>query len=367
MISTRARGRGESCAVVQSNALTFSDQRKRRFDELGVTVSLDADSPRHGSRSDQDFDSHAMVMPSASSLQQASLFVARGYRHDAFAPCPLLSVKCMFNGSALYRADRAWFAVNEPGYLILNDQQPYEIHIASPTRVESFIVYFPRGWAEEVLKALTSHPDKLLDEPERHPQRSAHFFERFTPHDELVSPVLATLRHAHKSGPLPQLWLEQKLRDLLARMLQAEDAALGESHALPAQRAPTREELWRRLNRGRDFIHARFDSALTLSEIASAACLSPFHFLRGFKAVFRITPHEYLSACRVERAKFLLERTELPVTEICFAVGFESLGSFSSWFTRTAGSSPRAWRRRTKSNFEEVPARRLRLTSLHEF
>jgi AraC-like DNA-binding protein len=250
----------------------------------------------------------------------------------------------MFNGTALYRADRAWFAVNETGYLILNDRQPYEIHIDSPTRVESFIVYFPRGWAEEVLESLTAQPEKMLDEPERNPRCPAHFFERFTAHDRLVSPVLTMLRHAHKSGPVPALWLEQKLRHLLAGMLQAQNNALRESDALPARRAATREELWRRLNRGRDFIHARFDSGLTLGEIAAAAGLSPYHFLRVFKALFRVTPHEYLSACRVERAKFLLERTELPVTEVGFAVGFESLGSFSSWFARGTGSSPRTWR-----------------------
>ena len=300
------------------------------------------------------------------SLQQASLFVARGFRHDAFAPCPLLSVKCMFNGSALYRADRAWFAVNEMGYLILNDQHPYEIHIDSPTQVESFIIFFPRSWAEQVLASLTLSPEKLLDEPEHMAERPARFFERFTPNDQFVSPVLTSLRRAHKSGPLPDLWVEQKLRQLLARMLEAQNDALRKSDALPARRASTRQELWRRLNRGRDFIHARFASALTLPEIAAAACLSPFHFLRGFKAVFRVTPHEYLSACRVERAKFLLERTDLPVTEICFSVGFESLGSFSSWFTRLTGSSPRAWRSESKSNFEEVSAGRLRLTSRHE-
>src|SRR5262245_42564036 len=283
------------------------------------------------------------------SLRRATLFVASGFRHDAFAPCPLLSVKCVFNGSALYRADHAWFSVNETGYLILNDRQPYEIHIASPTRVESFIVYFPRGWAEEVLESLTAHPEKLLDDPEFTPRCSAHFFERFAPHDRLVSPVLTALRCAHKSGTLPNLWLEEKLRHLLVRMFQAQNAALRESDALPARRAATREELWRRVNRGRDFIHARFDSALTLSDIASAACLSPFYFLRGFKAVFGMTPHEYLSACRVERAKFLLERTELPVTEICFAVGFERLCSFSSWFTLVTYSSPRAWRNGQKA------------------
>jgi len=127
-------------------------------------------------------------------------------------------------------------------------------------------------------------------------------------------------------------------------MLQAQDEALCESDALSARRAATREELWRRLNRTRDFIHARYDSALALSDIASVACLSPFHCLREFKALFQVTPHEYLSACRIERAKFLLERTELPVTEICFAVGFESLGSFSSWFRHLTTASPRAWR-----------------------
>src|SRR5882672_10156848 len=139
-------------------------------------------------------------------LQQASLFVAQGYRHDAFAPCPLLSVKCMFNGSALYRADRAWFAVNEAGYLILNDRQPYEIHIDSPTRVESFIIFFPRNWAEQTLDSLTLPPEKQLDEPECPPRRPTSFFERFSPHDKWVSPALATLRHAHKNGPLPDLW-----------------------------------------------------------------------------------------------------------------------------------------------------------------
>lgn len=282
-------------------------------------------------------------MPTALSLQQASLFVAQGFRHDAFAPCPLLSVKCMFNGSALYRADRAWFEVNEAGYLILNDRQPYEIHIASPTRVESFIIFFPRGWAEKAFQSLAKAPDKLLDDPDHTPP-PVHFFERFTPHDKFVSPALAALRRAHKNGPLPDIWVEQKLWQLLALMFQAQDHALRESDALPARRASTREELWRRLNRGRDFIHARFASALTLSEIARSASLSPFHFLRGFKAVFRMSPHEYLSACRVERAKFLLERTELPVTEICFSVGFESLGSFSSWFNRITDVSPRAWR-----------------------
>jgi len=292
-------------------------------------------------------------MSPAVSLQQASLFVAQGFCHDAFASCPLLSVKCMFNGSALYQADRAWFAVDDAGYLILNDQQPYEIHIDSPTRVESFIIFFPRGWAEQALESFALRSETLFDDPQKKPGQPVHFFERFTPHDKFVTPALAALRRAHKNGVLPDLWVEQRLWDLLARLLRSQNDALRESEALPARRASTREELWRRLNRGRDFIHAQFESGLSLSDIASAAGLSPFHFLRGFQAVFRMTPHEYLSACRVERAKFLLERSELPVTEVCFTVGFEALGSFSSWFSRLTGMSPRAWRGAKKATLKK--------------
>src|SRR2546428_8619760 len=139
------------------------------------------------------------IMP-APLLQQTSLFVAQGFRHDAFAPCPLLSVKCMFNGSALYRADRAWFSVNEAGYLVLNDQQPYEIHIDSPTRVESFIIFFPRGWAEQVFQSLTLPAEKLLDEPGHKPARPVPFFEPFTTHGRSVSPALVTFRGALNGG-----------------------------------------------------------------------------------------------------------------------------------------------------------------------
>src|SRR6185369_10205741 len=222
-------------------------------------------------------------MSPAVSLQQASLFVAQGFCHDAFASCPLLSVKCMFNGSALYQADRAWFAVDDAGYLILNDQQPYEIHIDSPTRVESFIIFFPRGWAEQALESFALRSETLFDDPQKKPGQPVHFFERFTPHDKFVTPALAALRRAHKNGVLPDLWVEQRLWDLLARLLRSQNDALRESEALPARRASTREELWRRLNRGRDFIHAQFESGLSLSDIASAAGLSPFHFLRGFQ------------------------------------------------------------------------------------
>jgi AraC family transcriptional regulator len=281
---------------------------------------------------------------SGQTLQQSCLFIAQGRRHMAYAPSPRLSIKCMFNGNAIYRVGRACFSVDETGYLILNDRQPYEIHIDSPTRVESFIVYFPSDWSQEVLHALATPQDKLLDEPSGQSSEPVHFFERFSHHDQVISPELSRLRAAHKQGQLSNLVVEEKLRELLARMVQTQRESFRQIDALGALRASTRVELWRRLNRARDFIRVAFADPLTLTDMAAVACLSPSHFLRAFKAAFRSTPHEFLTKCRIERTKFLLERTELPVTQICLDVGFESLGTFSSWFGRLAGRSPREWR-----------------------
>jgi AraC-like DNA-binding protein len=250
----------------------------------------------------------------------------------------------MFNGRALYRIDRGEFSVDDGGYLILNDRQPYSIEIASPTCVETFVLWFPAGWPEEVVTGLSRPNERLLDTLD-YPAAAVSFFERYTPHDEIVSPRARELRRAFKSRDLiDDNWLEEKLRELLAAMLESQDGVKRQIDDLPALRASTREELWRRVNRARDFLHAHLGTRVTLFEVAAVACLSPFHLLRTFQAAFRQTPHQYLQYCRLERAKFLLQKTRIPVTAICLDCGFTSLGSFSALFQKTFGISPRKWR-----------------------
>jgi len=85
---------------------------------------------------------------------------------------------------------------------------------------------------------------------------------------------------------------------------------------------------------------------LDIPALARVACASPAHFIRGFKRAFGETPHQYLMTRRIERAKALLRTTDQTVTEVCLAVGFTSLGSFSSTFRRLVGESPAEYRRR---------------------
>jgi AraC-like DNA-binding protein len=121
--------------------------------------------------------------------------------------------------------------------------------------------------------------------------------------------------------------------------------------ALPVAFAAARGAAWEqrqreRLERARGLIDRQYSSELDLDRMAREACLSRYHFLRSFKRQFGDTPHRYLTRRRMERARELLRAGELSVTEVCFEVGFESLGSFSSLFSRVTGESPDTYRRR---------------------
>ena len=98
------------------------------------------------------------------------------------------------------------------------------------------------------------------------------------------------------------------------------------------------------LRRAHDLIDRDYAEALDLDAMAREAGYSKYHFARTFALAYGETPRAYLTRRRVERAKNLLRTANLSVTEVCFLVGFESLGSFSSLFRRLVGQSPSGYR-----------------------
>ena len=106
------------------------------------------------------------------------------------------------------------------------------------------------------------------------------------------------------------------------------------------------EDSNRRMLRARDAMDRSYAQPLDITALARIAIVSEAHFIRTFKDTFGETPHRYLQRRRVERAMFLLTQTDRPVTEICFDVGFASLGTFSRTFSAIVGETPSAYRAR---------------------
>ncbi|MCK9410447.1 MAG: AraC family transcriptional regulator [Bacteroidetes bacterium] len=100
--------------------------------------------------------------------------------------------------------------------------------------------------------------------------------------------------------------------------------------------------LYRRIVQAKLFIDSHYASAIDVNNIADEAYFSKFHFIRLFRKIYGKTPHQYLTVVRIEQSMQLL-KSDIPVSEVCYAVGFESFSSFSGLFKRIVGITPSAY------------------------
>jgi len=109
------------------------------------------------------------------------------------------------------------------------------------------------------------------------------------------------------------------------------------------------------IRRVRDRIDREFDQPLNVEDLARGVYMSAGHVSRLFRRVYGESPYAYLMTRRIERAMTLLRRGDLSVTEVCFAVGFSSLGTFSTRFKELVGVAPRVYRRDQSQSAAGIP------------
>jgi AraC-like DNA-binding protein len=237
--------------------------------------------------------------------------------------------------------------VTEDCILILNQGQEYALDFQWPATTETLCPFFQPGFVEQVAHSMTASTRKQLDDIEG-PCHPVNFHERLYPRVGRVAVLLDELYRGIRSGCHDSGWLEDQFVGLAEAAVELSGTERKEAERIQAQRSATRSELHRRLHRGRDYLAACYSVTVTVAGAAKAAALSPYHFHRQFRSVFGETPMQFVQARRLEAARRMLLTTDLPVTQICLLVGFESLGSFSTLFRRRFGRSPREFRRQGK-------------------
>jgi AraC family transcriptional regulator len=260
-----------------------------------------------------------------------------------------LSIKACWGGEEQYFIDGRAVTVDDDNYLIFNDRRKYSSVIRSVRPVHSFSVFFRPGFAEEVLGGMLTPEDRILDRSSDAQRRSVEFAEHLRPHDRLVTPVLKYIAFHVRQGVDDEAWYEEQLSFLLERMLGSHRLTAQAIQSVSASRPGKRRELYRRLNWGRDFIHSSYQRPITIDDMARAACLSKYHFIRLFHAHEGVTPYRYLQQKRVAAAQRLLSTTQLTHVEIAEQVGFDHRSTMFRQIRRLTGRSGRQWRRQRLS------------------
>ena len=236
----------------------------------------------------------------------------------------LLSIKAAFGGSEDYFVDGRRITVDDDTFLILNNDRVYGSRVESQWPMHSFSIFFERGLIDRVWNSMQGPGSASLEESPGLPRANIEFAERLHDHDHCVTPVVKHIQTTIDSGVTDPVWLEEQLMFLLSRMLKLHHNRLTFESSIPSAKAATRHELMRRVGLAVNFIHSNYRRPLELVEMARAACLSPFHFMRTFKFVCGMSPSEFLNRKRTRAAARLIEDRSWTMEAVAAYVGFGS-------------------------------------------
>jgi AraC family transcriptional regulator len=238
-----------------------------------------------------------------------------------------LSLKTILCGSGVWSTPAGRYEVSPDTCLVLNDGQTYELEIDSPSIVHTFCVFFKPGFVSEAAESVNGFG----------------FYERLQLMPSNLSAPLERLRRLAKWGDNDSLEADEAMVEMALALVTSEAAPREESR-LELSKASSRQEVFRNLNRSRDFALSCLDSRLTLDGLASVAAMSPFHFHRLHRQAFGETPHEFVTGARIARAMRLL-RAGNEVGDVSLSLGFESVPTFTRLFKGKTGMTPGAFRK----------------------
>jgi AraC family transcriptional regulator len=255
-----------------------------------------------------------------------------------------LALLCAWNGRQEVAMDGRRVAVDDDTWLIV-PSGPAHVRIRGAHEVQALTILFRRGMPEEALASLVTSDDRLLENGESSYGPALPFMPHLHTHDRSVTPVLLFIRRHCDMGLEDGLWYEEQFAFLLERLLLRHRQIVSRARSVPVRRAATRREILRRVLLATDFIHSNYDKPLMLGDMARAAFLSRHHFLRLFKHIHEVTPHEYLQRKRTSVAARMLRGSDLAVEEIVRQVGFDSRSTLFRALRRFHGVTPRECRR----------------------
>ncbi|WP_291723298.1 helix-turn-helix domain-containing protein [Bernardetia sp.] len=235
-------------------------------------------------------------------------------------------------------------------FCLSNKDQPYSLLMEKP--VKTFNIHFGDEFVEQLLPSLTTSYEDLLENysfsNSNVASKTIEFPNQLYRKNPQFLSILWHLQKAHQENYQNSLFWEEYMRTLFLHLLSKRKDIISDIKRIPALKKTTQTEIYQRLSYAMDFLQTYFHQNIDLEALAATACLSKFHFLRLFKAAFGFSPYQYVQYLRIERAKTLLQKTNLPICQIALELGFQNATSFSRLFFKKINCYPNYYRSQSR-------------------
>lgn len=252
-----------------------------------------------------------------------------------------LSILANRRGTANIYTNRRSLKVCEQTFYVCNPFESFDYKIDSGELVETFNVHLNYGFYTKAMHALLSSDEQLLDCPLG--QNTSY---RFINHLHFRTPYMNRMIDSYR-----QQEEETFLVNILSRCLRSDHKERSKNVNIPVAKKSTREELFRRMLIAKDYIYSHYNNPeLSVNRISKLVAMSEFHFLRIFKSVHGISPYQYIKGIRIEKARYLIRETDMPIIEIAYSVGFREPNAIYPVLKKELSKTPQKYRRENSNS-----------------
>jgi AraC family transcriptional regulator len=255
-----------------------------------------------------------------------------------------LSLFSNISAESICAAENYTVTIPEDYFFISNNKQEYSLDIETEKPVETFNIHFSEMLLQDISHNVHHSHIALLD-GNTNTTTPLLFYNKLYRKDAIFNALTTQIKTKAATNELGDAELEELLTDLLYHLIQQNTYVGKQVNSLDAEKFSTRKELYRRLARATDYMAAHYTQAIPLDELAGVACLSKFHFIRLFKAVFKQSPYQYITSLRMQRAANLLQHSALEIQQIAGWVGYDNSSSFCRAFLKHTRCSPQEFRK----------------------
>jgi len=234
--------------------------------------------------------------------------------------------------------------VNENKICFINRGSRLAIRITEKESAPA-LLFFHSVLPDLVQHSLIYEDEVLLGKPFNNLPYDFSYLERIHTDQSLHQTISSLIELGDSCSSFASLKADITIRTLFEDLLKKNQDAYKLSQNLQAVKAFTRLEIFKRISMAEDWMEENYHNDITLEDIAGLATMNSRHFLRMFKQVYQITPHQYLMDFRLKKARHLLESTQLSINDICLSTGLESVFSFSILFKNRFGLAPSHFRK----------------------